>query len=82
MMTEFLRVIIWNPGAVVAETEQNRLNRARRALELMFAVPGRDGNPEFAADSLPALLASLMAAAGEERTADYANHLYRRFGDG
>ena len=49
MMTEFLRVIIWNPGAVVAETEQNRLNRARRALELMFAVPGRDGNPEFAA---------------------------------
>ena len=62
MMTEFLRVIIWNPGAVVAETEQNRLNRARRALELMFAVPGRDGNPEFAADSLPALLASLLAA--------------------
>ena len=63
----------------MAETVQNRLLRARWALEFLFAEPGRDGGgPEFAADSLPGFLHALFSPG--QRVA-YANLIYRKFGD-
>jgi len=66
----------------VAAGEQDRLSRGRRALELLFAAPGRDGDLEFAAGSLPELLAALFVppSGGAARMADYANWISRRFG--
>jgi len=71
-----------NPGVAVADTEQNRLKRALRALELLFAAPGRDGKLEFPGHSMPEILAALFSppAGSPAQTADYANRLYRDFG--
>ena len=63
----------------MADTVQNRLIRARWALEFLFAEPGRDGSgAEFAADSLPEFLNALFSP--EQRIA-YANLIYRKFGE-
>lgn len=66
----------------MAAAEHDRLNRGRRALELLFAAPGRGGDLEFPADSLPELLAALFTppSGGVARRADYANWIFRRFG--
>ncbi len=67
----------------MAETKQNRLNRARRALELLFAVPGRDGLLTFPEHALPELLLRLFSPPnGTFATrADYANQIHREFGN-
>lgn len=62
----------------MADTVQNRLIRARRALEFLFAAPGRNGEPEYAAGSLPELLDVLFRP---EESVIHANLLYRRFGN-